>query len=165
MFRDQDPLAAFLSRQHRALLDCVEAIGNGAGAPRVAEARRILRTLDEAETQLLEPAFARVSLDPAIARLLDDARGERGRQLEKLEALAHKRAPRLRKLGAVALTDALEHHHRAQVSRSIPVLASQLPRPVHRALTGAFMARFENDTAAPRSRASLDRAPVLRRTA
>ena len=164
MFRDQDPLAAFLSKQQRRLLDCIEAIGAGEGAARIGEARRILSALDEAERDLLYPAFARTSLDPAIEHLLDDSRGERRRQLEKLETLALKRAPRLRKLASVALADSIEHHHRAVTTRSVPVLASRLPRPVHRALTSAFVARVESAVAAPGSRTTIDRAPVLART-
>lgn len=163
LFREPDPLTDFLTRTQRSLLASVEAIGNGEGSARVAEVRRLLSALDDAESTILSAAFGRVTLDVAIERLLEDARGERGRQLEKLEALALKRAPRLRKLGAVALADAIEHHHRACLARSIPVLASRLPRPVYRAVASAFIARVEQAAGdeAPRARATVDRAPVL----
>ena len=152
-YREQDPLTAFLARQQRRVLEAITALGNGDPGASAAEPREVIRALAEAEAQVLYPTFSRVTLDLATERLLEDMRGERAIQLEKLEALAHKRAPALKKLGAVALADAIEHHHHAHASRLIPVLASRLPRPIYRALVGAFISRVESTIPAERSEA------------
>jgi hypothetical protein len=142
-YREQDPLAVFLMSQQTRLLECLKQFANGEGATRIAEARRILIALGEAETAVLYPAFSRVRLHFETERLLEDSRGNRAQQLAAVDALARKRAAPLRKLAAVELCDLIAHHGEQHTSLLIPVLASQLPRPVYRSLTHAFVARME----------------------
>lgn len=144
-YREQDPLAAFLMGQHRRVLDCLRQFANGEGASQISEARRILHALDDAETNVLFPAFSRVSLRLETERLLEDSRGNRAEQLALLDALAHKRAPRSRKLAAVELFDLIEHHAEQQITLLVPVLASQLPRPLYRSIVHAFTDRFQGE--------------------
>ena len=142
-YREQDPLAAHLSAQQANVLDCLMRYANGEGAANISEARRLITALADAEREVLYPAFTRVSLKPETERLLDDSRGNRAQQLEALDALAHKRSPRLRKLAAVALSDTIDHHGKQHTSLLIPVLASQLPRPLYRSIVHTFIARVE----------------------
>jgi hypothetical protein len=142
-YREPDSLASLLTREQTRVLDCLERFGNGGGAAAIAEARRILRALADAETNVLYPAFSRVSLRLDTQQLLDDSRDDRAHHLEALDALAHKRAARLRKLGAVALKDLIASHAQRHVSLLIPVLASQLARPLYRSIVHAFTAHYE----------------------
>ena len=149
MYREPDTLATLLLRERARVLECLTRFAEGRGAAAISEARDIVRALADAETHVLYPAFSRVSLRPETQRLLDDSRDARAEQLAALDVLAHKRAARLRKLGAVALSDAIEHHARQHVSLLVPVLASQLPRPVYRSLVNAFAARVADYDARP----------------
>jgi hypothetical protein len=142
-YREQDPLTAHLSAQQTRVLDCLRRFADGEGAANISEARRILTALAEAERDILYPAFTRVAVKPETQALLDDSRGNRAQHLEGLDALAHKRAPRLRKLAAVALSDLIDHHGKQHASLLIPVLASQLPRPLYRSIVHTFVARVE----------------------
>lgn len=142
-YREQDPLAALLAAQQTRVLECLMSFATGDGAGRLAEARRILRALADAETNVLYPAFSRVNVRPETQRLLDDSRGNRAQQLEALDGLAHKRAPRLRKLAVLELCDLIKHHGMQHISLLVPVLASQLPRPLYRSIVQAFTARYE----------------------
>lgn len=146
-YREQDPLAAFLIGQQTRVVEGVLELASGAGAGRANETRHILRALGDAETNVLYPAFSRVSLRPETQRLLDDCRGNRAEQISLLDVLAHKRAVRLRKLAAVELCDRINHHGEQHVSLLIPVLASQLPRPLYRSIVHAFTARYEGELA------------------
>jgi len=142
-FREPDSLAALLMREQIRLLDCLRKFADGGGSAELGEARRILRALADAETQVLYPAFRRVLLRLETQCLLDDTAGDRGEQLAALEALARKRAGRSRKLSAVALADILQLHTKQQIEVLLPVLGSQLPRLMYRAIVHAFSARFE----------------------
>jgi hypothetical protein len=144
-YREQDPLAALLIEQESRVLDSVLRFASGDGASALSEARRILRALAAAETNVLYPAFSRVSLRPETQRLLEDSLGNREQHLAGLDVLAHKRAARLRKLSAVELCDRIRHHDVQHVSLLIPVLASQMPRPLYRSIVQAFKARFEGE--------------------
>jgi hypothetical protein len=142
--REQDPLAALLTREHARVLECLMRFAKGDGAVVTAEARRVLSALHHAETNVLYPAFSRVSLRPETARLLEDCRGGRAQQLAALAALAHKRAGRLRKLAAVQLGDLVQHHGQQHISLLIPVLASCLPRLLYRSIVQAFAACYQD---------------------
>ena len=142
-YREPDALSVLLLREQTRVLESLQQFGSGAGAGALAEARRILRALEDAETNVLYPAFSRVSLRPETQRLLDDCRGARAQQLEGIDALAHKRAARLRKLAMVELCDLIQHHGKQHVALLVPVLASQMPRPLHRSIVHAFTARYE----------------------
>lgn len=142
-FSEPDPLADFFTRERTRVLQCLTRYADGEGAAALGEARDILRALDDAETHVLYPAFSLVTLRPETQRLLDDSRGARAEQLAALDALAHKRAVRLRKLGAVALSDEIQHHARQQISQMLPVLSSQLPRVRYRSIVSAFTSRYE----------------------
>jgi hypothetical protein len=144
-YREQDALATLLVREQSRVLDCIKRFASGDGAGVLAEARRVLHALGDVEEGVLYPAFTRVSLRPETQRLLDDSRGTRAQQLAALDVLAHKRAARLRKLAAVALCDAIEHHGAQHVSRLIPVLASQLPRPLYRSIVQTFISRYQGE--------------------
>jgi hypothetical protein len=144
-YREQDPLATFLMSQQSRVLDCLKGFANGEGAACITEARRILRALGEVETAVLYPAFSRVRLHFETERLLEDSRGNRAQHLAALDALSRKRAAPLRKLAAVELCDLIAHHGEQHTSLLIPVLASQLPRPVYRAMAHTFVARFEGE--------------------
>jgi hypothetical protein len=115
------------------------------GAGNISEARRILRALGDAETNVLYPAFSRVSLRPETQRLLDDSRDNRAEQLAAVDVLAHKRAARLRKLAALELCDRIKHHGAQHVSLLIPVLASQLPRLLYRSIVQAFISHYQRE--------------------
>ena len=143
--REQDALATLLVREQTRALDSIKQFASGEGASALSEARRVLRALGDAEEGVLYPAFSRVSLRPETQRLLDDSRGARAQQLAALDVLAHKRAARLRKLAAVELCDLIEHHGVQHVSLLIPVLASQLPRPLYRSIVQTFIARYQGD--------------------
>lgn len=151
-YREQDPLTAHLSAQQSRVLDCLRRFADGEGAANISEARRILQALADAETNILYPAFTRVAVKPETQALLDDSRGNRAQHLEGLDALAHKRSPRLRKLAAVALTDLIDHHGKQHAALLIPVLASQLPRPLYHSIVHAFVARVEG---------AIEQAPVV----
>lgn len=144
-YRAPDPLAVFLAAEQNRLLDCIKQFANGEGAARITEARRIIRALGEAETNVLYPAFSRVRLQLETERLLDDSRGNRAQHLGALDALARKRAVPLRKLAAVQLCDLIAHHGEQHTSLLVPVLASQLPRPVYRSLSHQFIARVTGE--------------------
>jgi hypothetical protein len=144
-YREPDALVALLMREQTRVVQCLRGFAEGGGAATIAEARRVLRALADAEREVLYPAFARVSLRLETQLLLDGSRGERAQQLEALEALAHKRTARLRKLGAVALSDAIHHHAQQHISLLIPVLASQLTRPLYRSIVHAFTAHYERE--------------------
>jgi hypothetical protein len=81
--------------------------------------------------------------------LLEDSRGNRAQHLAALDALARKRAVPLRKLAAVQLCDLIAHHGEQHTSLLLPVLASQLPRPVYRSLGHQFMARVSGELDQP----------------
>ena len=146
-YREQDPLAELLIEEQTRVLDSILRFASGEGAGAIGEARRILRALGDAETNVLYPAFSRVSLRPETQRLLDDSRGNRDEHLAALDVLAHKRASRLRKLAAVELCDRIKHHGVQHVSLLVPVLASQMPRPLYRSIVQAFKTRFEGELA------------------
>ncbi len=142
-YREQDPLVTHLVREEARVLECISGFASGEGAVRLAEARRIIRALGDAEAAVLYPAFSRVAQRLETERLLEDSRSNRVQQLEMLDVLAHKRAPRLRKLKAVELCDLLRHHGEQHTTLLVPVLASQLPRALYRSIVGAFMTRYE----------------------
>jgi len=142
-FREEDPLATLLAAEQMRVVECVLQFAAGDRAGHIAEARRIVRALGDAETNVLYPAFSRVSVRPETERLLDDSRDNRAQQLAALDVLAHKRSPRLRKLAAVELCDQINHHGIQHVSLLIPVLSSQLPRPLYRSICQAFKTRYE----------------------
>jgi hypothetical protein len=144
-YREQDPLAVFLTGEQNRLLDCLKRFANGEGAACITEARRIIQALGEAEASVLYPAFSRVRLHFETERLLDDSRGNRAQQLAALDALSRKRAVPLRKLAAVELCDLIAHHGEQHTSLLIPVLASQMPRPAYRAMSHQFMARVTGE--------------------
>lgn len=144
-YREQDPLAVFLTAEQNRLLDSIKQFANGDGAAHITEARRIIRALAEAEANVLYPAFSRVRLALETERLLEDSRGNRAQQLAALDVLARKRAVPLRKLAAVELCDLIAHQGEQHTSLLIPVLASQLPRPVYRSMGHQFMARVAGE--------------------
>jgi hypothetical protein len=142
-YRAPDPLAALLAQEQARIIDCLQQFADGQGAGAITAARRIMSALLEAETTVLQPAFARVSLRLEAQLLLETMRDDRAQQLEALYTLARKRAPRSRKLAAIALADVIRRHAQQHTALLIPVLASQLPRPVHRSLAQAFSAHYE----------------------
>lgn len=142
-YREPDALSTLLLREQARVLESLQQFTSGAGAGALAEARRVLRALGEAEENVLYPAFSRVQLRPETQRLLDDCRGARARHLEAIDALAHKRAARLRKLAMVELCDLIQHHGKQHVALLFPVLSSQLPRVLYRSLVHTFTARYE----------------------
>jgi hypothetical protein len=141
-FRASDPLSELLAREQTRVIECVQRFASGEGAAALSKARQIVRALADAEDTVLAPAFVRVVLRSEEQCLVDDARGERARQLTALDTLARKRGARLRKLAALELCDQLQHHAN-QCARLIPVLASQLPRLLFRAIAGAFATRYQ----------------------
>jgi hypothetical protein len=159
-YRDHDPLAAFLTEQQSHVLDCIMQFASGEGAARLTEARRRLHALAEAEAEVLYPAFSRVNLKLESEHLLEDSRGNRAEQMAALDVLAHKRAPRLRKLAAVELCDRIHHHGVQHASQLIPVLASQLPRPLYRSIVAAFTARHERVAAQDRPESTATPTPT-----
>jgi hypothetical protein len=142
-YREEDPLAILLAAEQMRVVECVLQFATVGGAGHIAEARRILRALGDAETNVLYPAFSRVALRPETERLLEDCRGNRAQQLAALDVVAHKRAPRLRKLAALEVCDQINHHGIQHVSLLVPVLSSQLPRPLYRSICQAFKTRYE----------------------
>jgi len=142
-FREPDALSNLLMREQARVLDSLQDFSSGAGASALAEARRVLHALADVETNVLYPVFSRVHLRPETERLLDDCRDARAQQLAAVDALAHKRSPRLRKLAMVELADVIQHHGQQVVSLLVPVLSSQLPRPMYRSIVHAFTARYE----------------------
>jgi hypothetical protein len=148
-YREQDPLAGLLIAQQTRVIECLLRFASGDGAAAISEARRILAALGDAETNVLYPAFSRVALRSETQRLLDDSRGNREEQLEALDVVAHKRAARLRKLAALELCDRIKHHGEQHISLLIPVLASQLPRAMYRAIVSAFSARYQGELELP----------------
>jgi len=143
MYREPDPLADLLMREHARVLQCLTRFADGEGAAALAEAREVVQALAEAEVNVLYPAFSLVSPRPETQRLLDDSRGARADQLAALHALAHKRAARVRKVGAVALSDTLQRHAQEHIALLIPVLSSQMPRVRYRSIVSAFTNRYE----------------------
>jgi len=143
MYREQDPLAAFIKREQSRVLERLMQFADGEGRGVLADARDVLRALAAVETEVLYPAFSRVRLRLETERLLDDSRGDRAEQLAGLDVLAHKRAARSRKLAAVKLIDLIKHHDEQLTTLLIPVLASQLPRPLYHSIVHAFIAHYE----------------------
>jgi hypothetical protein len=149
-YRDRDPLTEMILREHASVLECIERVGRGEiPARELAGSRATLLALAAAEADVLYPAFGRVTLRLETERLLEDCQDNRARQQETLEALVHKRAPRLRKLKAVELADQVEHHGKQLATLLIPVLRSQLPRIVYGAIANAFAARFTEQMGGP----------------
>ena len=144
-FREQDALTALIQREQARVLDCLMRFANGEGAGALAEVRRILRALADAQTEVLYPAFSRARLRLETQRLLDDSRCDRAEQLAALDGLAQRRATRLRKLAAVKLIDLIRHDDERLISLLLPVLMSQLPRPLYRSITYAFIAHYEGN--------------------
>ncbi len=143
-FREPDALSNLLMREQARVLESLQAFASGDGAPALAEARRVLHALEDVETNVLYPVFSRVHMRPETERLLDDCRDARAQQLAAVDALAHKRSPRLRKLAMVELADLIAHHGQQVVSLLVPVLSSQLPRAMYRAIVHTFTARYED---------------------
>jgi hypothetical protein len=141
--REPDPAATYLLEQHNRVLECLTRFASGEGAAELSKVRPIVRALRDAETEVLYPAFSRLQLPREIEYLLTDSRDSRARQLEALDALAHKRQPRLRKLAAVELADRIQTHGQQHVSELIPVLASRLPRALYSSIVSRFIARCE----------------------
>jgi hypothetical protein len=135
-FQEHDPLATFLEREQARLLGYVMLLADGHRSA-LSGARKVVSALDDAEAEVLYPAFSRVRLRLDLQQLLADSRADRAEQLTALEALAHKRAPRLRKLAAVALGERITRDGERYVG-----LSSQLPRVLHCAIADAFIARF-----------------------
>lgn len=151
IYRERDPLTELILREHASVLECINRVARGdAPARELASARRILQGLAAAEASVLYPAFGRVTLRLEAERLLDDCRDNRARQQETLDALMHKRSPRLRRLKAVELCDQVQHHGVQLVTLLMPVLRSQLPRTLYGAVANAFAARYLDEvTASP----------------
>jgi hypothetical protein len=145
-YRERDPLTERILREHAGVLACINRVARGdAPARELAGGREILRALAAAEAHVLYPAFGRVALRLETERLLEDNRDNRARQLETLDALVHKRSPRLRRLKAVELADQIQHHGLQLATLLIPVLRSQLPRTLYGALANAFTARYRGE--------------------
>lgn len=142
-YREQDPLTRLVMREQARVLEGLVQFANGGGKAALNEARLTLCALRDAETEVLYPAFSRLRLRPDIERLLDDSRGNRTEQLDALDALAQKRGPRLRKLAMLALSDLIKQHDERHTTLLIPVLASQLARPLYRCIAQAFITRYE----------------------
>jgi hypothetical protein len=152
-YRERDPLTELILREHVGVLECINRVGRGeVPARELATSRAILHALAAAEQEVLLPAFGRVTLRLETQRLLEDSVDNRARQQETLDALMHKRAPRLRMLKAVELADQIQHHAKQLASLLIPVLRSQLPRIVYGAIANAFSARFTEHLGRPPER-------------
>jgi hypothetical protein len=149
--REPDPLATFLVAQQKCVLECLTAFVRGEGAGRLSRMRTLIRALGEAEAEVLYPALARLPLPAELALLLADSRDSRARQLDAIDALAHKRGPRLRKLAGLELTDQIQHHFQQHVSELVPALASRSPRVVYRAIAARFAARCQAGLEAAKS--------------
>jgi hypothetical protein len=161
-YRERDPLTEMILREQAGVLETINRVCRGeAPARELAAGRAILRALAAAESAVLYPAFGRVTLRLETERLLEDCQDNRARQEEILDALVHKRSPRLRKLKAVELIDQIQHHATQLVTLLIPVLRSQLARTLYGAVANAFAARYTEElTGVPvRSRAVV--APTL----
>lgn len=147
-FRQLDPFLAFLICEQARVLEHVNSLASGTGASRAhatAEAKRILTALADAEAAVLVPAFSRVRLRPETQALLDDSRGERAEQLAALEQLARKRAVTGKKLAALQLGELVKSYSEQLVTLLVPVLASQMPRAMYRAMAQAFMTRYAGE--------------------
>jgi hypothetical protein len=140
-FQEHDPLAAFLEREQARLLEYVLQLADGDRSA-LSGARKLVNALDDAEAEILCPAFSRVRLRLDLQALLADSRTDRAEQLAALTALAQKRAPRLRKLAAVALCERITRDGERYIGQLIPALSSQLPRVLHRSIADAFIGRF-----------------------
>ncbi|NVB82439.1 MAG: hypothetical protein HOV81_28930 [Kofleriaceae bacterium] len=139
---EHNALVALLEREHARVLACLKDYAIGGVAHVLADAGHVLRALAAAETQILFPAFTRVTLRHDLQRLLDDARGRRAEQLTALDRLRSKRAPALRKLAALQLADGISEHGKELTHQLVPVLASQLPRPMYRSIVNAFATSY-----------------------
>jgi hypothetical protein len=161
-YREHDPLSELILREHGGVLECISRVARGESPAReLAGGRAVLESLASAEANVLYPAFGRVTMRLETERLLEDCQDNRARQKETLEALLHKRSPRLRTLKAVELCDQIQHHGTQLVTLLIPVLRSQLPRTLYGAVANAFAARYtEALTGAPvRPRAAVTPSP------
>jgi hypothetical protein len=149
--REHDPLTELILREHAGVLESINRFARGESPAReVANGRAVLEALGAAESNVLYPAFGRVTMRLETERLLEDCQDNRARQIETLEALMHKRSPRLRMLKAVELADLIQHHGTQLGTLLIPVLRSQLPRTLYGAVANAFAARYtEALTGAP----------------
>jgi SOS-response transcriptional repressor LexA len=155
--REPDPLVGYLLAQQTRVLEWLTSFASGEGGSALSKVRPIVRALGDAETEVLYPAFSRLQLPLEIQYLLTDSRDSRARQLEALDALAHKRMPHLRTLAAIELAEHIQRHFEQHVSELIPVLASRLPRPVYRSIVSRFVGhcqlaleRAKTDRRAPR---------------
>ena len=147
-YREQDPLASLMNREQARVLACLDTFATGGKSAALTEARRILRALGDAESEVLYPAFSRVRLRPEAQHLLDDSRGNRAEQLAVLDTVGQRRAPRLRKLATVQLASLINDHATRSLSVLIPILASQLARPLYRCIVQAFANHYDGVLAA-----------------
>ncbi len=136
------------------MLQRIQCVAAGDGGKSAVQAIGVqLRSLAGAKDSVLNPAFAKVSLALDAQRLLDDCRGDLELQERAMDALVRAlRSPTLRKLRALQLGDLVQAQAERYGERLIPVLHSQLSRPLYRALASAFIAHHAAEPQARRPR-------------
>jgi hypothetical protein len=141
-YRERDLFLELLQREQGHLLGTITRLGTGDSRRPLDEIGSLLRSLTSTEHEVLYPAFSRVTMRPETQRLLDDCRGHREVQLDAFAALVRtRRTHRLWKIRSLQLRDLVQHHAEQQEVGLIPVLRSQLPRALYRALASTFAAR------------------------
>jgi len=142
--REPDPMATYLVAQQQRVLEYLASFVSGGGASALSTVRTIVRALRDGETEVLYPALSRLQLPAEIELLLADSRDSRAHQLDALDALAHKRGSRARKLAAIELADQVQHHFQQHMCELIPALASRVPRALYRSVAARFVARCQD---------------------
>ncbi len=148
MHRERDPLLELWKHGHDRTLERIQRVAIGDEGKAALDAIGVeLRSLAASITTVLDPAFARVSLAFDAQRLLEDCRVNLAFQQRALDALAGAlRSPRLRKLRALQLSDLVGMQAESYGARLLPILRSQLPRPLYRAVSAAFATRHAPQT-------------------
>ncbi len=156
MYRERDPLLELWKHEHDQMLQRIQRVADGdEGKPTLQAIAVQLRSLADAKDGVLAPAFAKVSLALDAQRLLEDCRDDLAILQRALDALARAlRSPTLRKLRALQLGDLVRAQAERYGERLIPVLQSQLSRPLYRALASAFIARHGAEPAPRRPRSN-----------
>jgi len=155
-------------REEARAIECIADLAASTGSARahaLAEARHILTALADAEAAVLVPAFVRARLRPETQRLLEDSRGDRAEQLAALDELAARRGRRTQKIAALQLADLIKRSGEALTTLLVPVLSSQLPRPLYRSIVHAFVARYNGEdqlAAPPTAQPANNNVPVAR---
>lgn len=158
MYRERDPLLELWKREHERVIARIRRVAMGDEGKRALDDIAVqLRSLAAAEAAVLGPAFVHVSLPVETQHLLEDCRGDHDLQQAAIAALKRAlRSPSLRKVRALQLVDLIASHAERYAARLIPILASQLPRPLYRAISNTFASCHDaHGDAAPHASARL----------